>query len=276
MLCTDPIKVKVTGLKKVATTSGIGLVPCGQCLNCRVNQARIWTNRIILEACKWPDNTFLTLTYDEYNLPNPPIVSRPVVQKYLKKLRYHTDKKFKYFACAEYGPETLRPHYHFILHGLHAKLDHQAMQKSWCNDAGLLMCEPERLQSVELTPELARYCAGYVTKKAKDNRNRWVFNSQKEIYSRGLKEFALMSKGLGKDTIMKIKPKADKWQHEIKTIRTGGKKYPIGRYLKKIATPDKDWREEVIEFRAGQESAFRKRTKAPSKEAKVKENRRSL
>lgn len=49
-----------------------------------------------------------------------PFVSRVDVQLYLKRLRehYYRDRKerldFKYFICSEYGPCTLRPHYHAI------------------------------------------------------------------------------------------------------------------------------------------------------------------
>ncbi len=39
------------------------------------------------------------------------------MQKYLKRLRFEFDKKgisLRYFICSEYGPQTLRPHYHGI------------------------------------------------------------------------------------------------------------------------------------------------------------------
>lgn len=275
MLCPIPRKIKVGALKHKATTSGIALVPCGQCLNCRINQARIWTNRIILEATQWPDTSFVTLTYDDWHLPDPPIVQVPVMQKYLKRFRYYSGKKIKYYAVGEYGEENKRPHYHIVMFGVHPVADWSSLAMAWKGDDGCLNCAPERLQALELTPELARYEAGYITKKAKSANNTWLFESQKAIYEKGLREWSIMSKGIGKEAIKKIKPDAMKWDHEIKTLRTGGKKYPIGRYLKKFTHKERSWVQSILEFRAGQEKAFDDRLKKV-KMAKITNERRKL
>ena len=41
------------------------------------------------------------------------------LQKFFKRLRYYlnniTDANLYYFACGEYGPQSLRPHYHFVI-----------------------------------------------------------------------------------------------------------------------------------------------------------------
>ena len=42
---------------------------CGQCLPCRVNKRRLWTNRIMLESMCHDDNAFVTLTYNDDNIP---------------------------------------------------------------------------------------------------------------------------------------------------------------------------------------------------------------
>jgi hypothetical protein len=279
MLCKEPIKVRVGNRLSVATSSGIALVPCGQCLNCCVNKARIWTNRIILEACCHGDTSFVTLTFDKYNLPNPPLLSVPLMQKYIKRVRYHTGKKMRYFCVGEYGEgqgeRELNPHYHLIMYNIHPVTDWKHLAESWKNDDGCLMCEPERLQAVDLTPELARYAAGYVTKKAKDERNQWCFESQKKLHCEGLREWAIFSKGLGKEAIKKARYEAWKWDHEINTLRTGGRKYPIGRYLKEFARKKRNWTEQLLEFRAGQEKAFRQRLETP-RTAKIKQERRAL
>jgi len=49
----------------------IGALPvgCGQCIPCRVNRRRVWAHRIVLEAKEHPQNAFVTLTYNEENLP---------------------------------------------------------------------------------------------------------------------------------------------------------------------------------------------------------------
>ena len=49
-----------------------------------------------------------------------PMVSRIDIQLWLKRARikwlrtFGEDCKFKYFLCSEYGPQTLRPHYHIL------------------------------------------------------------------------------------------------------------------------------------------------------------------
>lgn len=275
MLCVDPIKIKVGVLKHKATSSGFALVPCGHCLNCCVNKARIWTSRIILEACSHSDTSFVTLTYDDFNLPDPPVVSVPEMQKFLKRFRYHAKKKIRYFCVGEYGDENQRPHYHLVMYNVHPVLDWNSLAKSWTNDDGLLKCQPERLQAVELTPELARYIAGYITKKAKNQNNQWEFESQKNLNASGLREWSIMSKGIGRHAVMQAQKKADVWNHEIKMIRTGGKKYPIGRYLKKQTHKERNWIQSICEFRAGQERAFVKRTKKV-KLSKITNSRRTL
>ena len=44
-------------------------LPCGHCLNCRLNYAKKWSQRCLLESKSWSENFFITLTYDDENLP---------------------------------------------------------------------------------------------------------------------------------------------------------------------------------------------------------------
>ena len=82
----------------------------------------------MVEAEYHDDNIFLTLTYDNDNLPAPlenspinPLVKRDL-QLFIKRLRKRfPDQRIRYFACGEYGGASMRPHYHLILFGL--KLD---------------------------------------------------------------------------------------------------------------------------------------------------------
>lgn len=276
MLCTDPMKVKVNESKVCAAVSGMALVPCGVCLNCRINQARIWTNRLILEATQHDFVTFLTMTYDDDHLPNPAHVSVPTLQKYIKRLRYYLEgRKIKYYGVGEYGDVSFRPHYHLVLYNVHAKDDWKNMAKAWSDGLGNLMCAPERFQAVEAEPALFRYVTGYITKKAKDLDNKWLNPHMKHIYKNKKKEFAIMTKGLGKEAIEIARKKTDPWDHEITCIRTGGRKYPIGRYLKEYGI-EKPWLQKVLEFRAGQERAFCKLRKRSKKIGKASTERRAL
>ena len=110
-------------------------IPCGKCVGCRLEYSRQWANRCMLEMQYYnpEDCWFVTLTYDDAHLPvtycNDPDTGEafPVfttstrdVQLFFKRLRKRfSDCKIRYFGCSEYGPANQRPHYHFILFGLH-------------------------------------------------------------------------------------------------------------------------------------------------------------
>lgn len=175
-----------------------GTVPCGQCLPCRVNRQREWTARILIEALSWPSSLFITLTYAPEHVPSVSdgtlTLYPPDLQKFWKRLRSrlgHT--RLRYFACGEYGEETMRPHYHAVVFNLGGPLYkrgrylvHPVVQEAWgmgYTSAG------------ELTPERAAYCAQYVTKKLTRPEDPHV---QKHI-GRAWPEYAVQSKkpGLG-------------------------------------------------------------------------------
>lgn len=153
---------------------------CGKCVECSRKVQREWRLRMSKEIVNWKFNYFLTLTYDEKNLPRVPyndafltnwqrkqyegnlsswlkntsddrtryIKSYPSnawfltkkskdeevrkvstlptantlhLQNWLKRCRISYERDtgerapFKYFACSEYGPATMRPHYHVLI-----------------------------------------------------------------------------------------------------------------------------------------------------------------
>ena len=67
------------------------VVPCGKCMACRVKRTMEWSVRILDEASYYKTNTFLTLTYNDENLPKDGSLSKEEVQKYLKRLRERLD-----------------------------------------------------------------------------------------------------------------------------------------------------------------------------------------
>lgn len=44
-------------------------IPCGQCIGCRLDYSRRWAVRCCLEAQQYDHNFFITLTYNDENLP---------------------------------------------------------------------------------------------------------------------------------------------------------------------------------------------------------------
>lgn len=92
-------------------------VPCGRCIECRLERSRQWAMRCVHEASLHEDNCFVTLTYDEEHLPSDRSLNNRHLQLFFKRLR-KTGRKFRYYACGEYGETTRRPHYHAILFGI--------------------------------------------------------------------------------------------------------------------------------------------------------------
>lgn len=93
-------------------------VPCGKCRGCRLERSRQWAVRCTHEASLYPDNCFVTLTYDNAHLPVDYSVHPRDWQLFMKKLRKVLyPKLIRFFACGEYGEQNLRPHYHGLLFG---------------------------------------------------------------------------------------------------------------------------------------------------------------
>ncbi len=113
-------------------------IPCGQCIGCRLEYSRQWAVRCLLEAMKWENNYFLTLTYDDDHLPeslpsvidddtgevlecfdtNPlvPEHCRSFIKNLRRQLKYHYNHQgLRVYYCGEYGSISGRPHYHLIL-----------------------------------------------------------------------------------------------------------------------------------------------------------------
>lgn len=89
-------------------------VPCGQCIGCRLDYARIWGERCSLEASGYKENCFVTLTYDDKYLPLK--ANKKDFDLFIKRVRNHfKDRKIRYFGCGEYGSNTHRFHMHIIL-----------------------------------------------------------------------------------------------------------------------------------------------------------------
>ncbi|MGK3630457.1 rolling circle replication-associated protein [Enterobacter cloacae] len=123
MACTRPINGYRSPSGKFFTTPYPGStfmqVPCGQCVNCRLNHSREWAIRCTHEAQMWDQNCFITLTYNDENLPEGGTLVRKHLTDFFKRLRKHfTGRTIRYFACGEYGSKLQRPHYHVILFNL--------------------------------------------------------------------------------------------------------------------------------------------------------------
>lgn len=102
--------------RKAVLPDSISL-PCGQCVGCRLAKSRSWAMRCINEASLHEQSCFVTLTYDDSNLPSDGSLVLSDLQKFFKRLRKCVGEGVRYYACGEYGDLSNRPHYHAIIFG---------------------------------------------------------------------------------------------------------------------------------------------------------------
>lgn len=90
-------------------------IPCGKCVGCRLEQSRQWAVRCMHEKRLHNAAAFLTLTYNDKNLPANNSLVKEDLTNFMKRLRHETGTGLRFFACGEYGEKTSRPHYHVLL-----------------------------------------------------------------------------------------------------------------------------------------------------------------
>lgn len=195
----------------------------------------------MLEASQFTDNAFVTLTYSDDNLPPDGSVSPAEVSKFMKRLRFNTGMKLRYFAVGEYGDESFRPHYHLALFGFPQCLYGQTRQRAALTNRGCCTpCNTIRkawsfggIDCAGLQAESAAYIAGYTVKKM-TREDDWRLDGRNP-------EFARMSLRPGIGLGMMHELASTLMQHKLDdkmidvpmTLQHGQKQYPLGRYLRR-------------------------------------------
>lgn len=108
--------VKFVSRNKRGVDSTLEL-PCGQCIGCRLERSRQWAMRCLHEASLYDRNSFITLTYDDSNLPVGGTLKYDDFQKFMKRLRKRVKSSVRFYMGGEYGEQLMRPHYHACLFG---------------------------------------------------------------------------------------------------------------------------------------------------------------
>lgn len=154
------------------------------------------------EKESWPGASFITLTYNQENLP-PRGLRKKDLQNFFKRLRKLVTP-LRYFACGEYGEDqtkTKRPHYHAIVYGLakHEFINLPQLKPPYWDDRA-----EKWLYSFAVWPfgytdvghveeDSIRYVAGYIDKK-------WMAGDQKSTeYMGPPPPFQTQSQGIGKE-----------------------------------------------------------------------------
>lgn len=181
------------------------LVPCGQCLQCRIQYAANWAARCECEIGYHENSYFITLTYDDQHVPvhnmatledykgiRDPIeyvqgktverlsLRKKDMQDFLKRLRDHCNREEKYdnaeeglmvYYCGEYGDTTARPHYHAIIYGFKIPdLKHHYSKKGYMHFTSEWLSNIWKNGLIDIgsvTYESCQYTARYVIKKRK-------------------------------------------------------------------------------------------------------------
>lgn len=168
-------------------------MPCGRCRACRLGKARQWAVRCLHEAKQYEKNCFVTLTYNNENLPPGRCLVFRHFQLFMKRLRKEYGPNIKYYHCGEYGEQNLRPHYHACLFNMDFE-----DKKLWSVRDDVKLYTSEKLEKIwnmghciigEVTFESAAYVARYIMKK-------WY--GPQSLRSGRPGEYATMSKGIGK------------------------------------------------------------------------------
>jgi hypothetical protein len=119
MNCVSPVRVRSNEGESFA-------VPCTKCLNCRIQNSREWSLRLMHERAYYDHSGFFTFTFSDVGLANREVapwrmyssVDRAELVKLMKRLRAKVaPRRLKYFAVGEYGEKYCRPHYHAIIFG---------------------------------------------------------------------------------------------------------------------------------------------------------------
>lgn len=92
------------------------LLPCGQCVGCRLERSRQWAARCMHHAQMHDKNAFITLTYNDENLQTQSLCHRDY-QLFIKRLRKNTKAEISYYMAGEYGTKNRRPHFHACIFG---------------------------------------------------------------------------------------------------------------------------------------------------------------
>lgn len=203
-------------------------LPCGQCIGCRLKYSRHWAIRCLHEASEHDENAYITLTYNQENLPPDGSLQKQHFQKFIRKLRKKlAPKKIRYYHAGEYGENFQRPHYHAIIFGWYPS---DCTFLKYVN--GVPLYNSQFLSDVwghgyvsvgAVTFESAAYVARYIMKKINGDKQYSHYVTPDGVMLQP--EYTTMSRrpGIGKKWFDKY-GKTDVFPHDEVIIKRGNKR----------------------------------------------------
>jgi len=212
------------------------VVPCGQCIGCRLERSRQWAIRCVHEAQLHNQNCFITLTYSDEYVPVGRSLVKADFQKFMKRLRKaFPDSSIRYYMCGEYGEQFGRPHFHACLFGFDF-IDKTIWKKT---NSGEHIYRSPSLEKIwpyghssigSVTFNSAAYVARYVMKKRTgEQAQQWYeYVDEDGVIHHRLPEYTNMSlkPGIGHGWLEKYKSDV----YPADTVVLKGKKMRPPRY----------------------------------------------
>lgn len=221
MACNSPLYRQIKG-------SWMPL-PCGRCPPCKKRRVDGWVFRLMQEDKVSTSAHFITLTYDPAHVPISKngfmTLDKEEFPRFMKRLRKLTTNKLKYYACGEYGTQNKRPHYHAIVFNVP---DSEMFFEAWKVDGKHF----GQVVVGDVTGNSVAYTMKYIDKA---NNSAGLYPGWRPFVGRDdrVKEFALMSKGMGKAYLTDriIRYHNDDLNRNYLTV-DGGFKIAMPRYYK--------------------------------------------
>ena len=115
-MCLAPLRgdINPEGGRPKMHVDGSTFFGCGKCNECIKLKSADWALRAQHHISEFKENCFITLTYDEDNVPKPYEI-KDGWKLFMKKLRPKFNGKLTYMVSHEYGKDNGRPHHHAIL-----------------------------------------------------------------------------------------------------------------------------------------------------------------
>lgn len=200
-------------------------VPCGRCMECRINKTTDWATRIWCELPYYDKASFITLTFDDAYMDDPSVCKRDL-QLFFKRVRKMFPIDLKQFSCGEYGSTTFRKHYHAIVLGVDFKpwvlVGYNEKHNPIYNSDSLSKLWPFGFATVdEVTDADIKYVTGYIRKK--------LSGPAADVYrDLGVQPpFQLQSKGIGLRYALDNQSYLDRNLF----IVVNGQKRPVPKYM---------------------------------------------
>lgn len=256
MACTSPLKgYRLPGggisFKPSLTALCSVTIPCGQCVDCKVERSRQWAVRCMHENQMHDASSSVTLTYSDDHITSDWSLYYRHFQLFMKRLRKYLGKPVRFYMCGEYGGQTGRPHYHAILFG--AWFGDRVFYKN--SPSGLPLYKSKILEDLwqlgecligDVTFESAAYIARYCIKGFAGQE--WILDPDTgEMYERP-REFTRMSLKPGIGVSWFSRYRAEVYPHDRVVLR-GKEMKPPRAYDRLLRAVDESLADSVDESR---------------------------